>query len=263
MKASNSKIFTVERVNVLGSEISAITIAGAIKTLIEMSKMEVGGYVCFANVHSVVTARGDRALRDSINGSRFTMPDGQPIYWLVKCMTKGSCSHIPGPEFFRLFMEAGISVGAKHYFIGGKPEVLDRLVGNMKARFKDLLVVGSESPPFRQMTEIEINGMLSRIRESGANFVWVGLGAPKQELWMARYASRLNPALLFGVGAAFDFHAGVVNRAPPLISTFGFEWLYRLIQEPRRLWRRYLVTNSKFIFLVILEYVLQIRIKLR
>jgi N-acetylglucosaminyldiphosphoundecaprenol N-acetyl-beta-D-mannosaminyltransferase len=206
-----------------------------------------GGYVCFANTHIAVMAREDANFRDVVNGSLLTLPDGKPVYLLGKLKGFSGLEHIPGPDFFQRLIGFEKTPKLRHYFYGGKPEVIECLIDNLKSRFPQADIVGCESPPFRVLTQAEETGVIDRIRTSQPDVVWVGLGAPKQELWMASHWKMLRPALLLGVGAAFDFHAGAVNRAPVLMQKASLEWLYRLSQEPQRLWRRYLYSNAMFL----------------
>lgn len=233
-----------ERVAVLGSRISVCDVDGALRHVEQRLASDEGGYVCFTNVHGVVTGREDPAFRDITNGSFMSVADGKPVFWVGRSRSRGAMGHVPGPDFFDRALQRFAS--RRHFLYGSSPEVLARLETALRARIPDLQICGSISPPFRTLTEDERQAHLREIRESGAEFVWVSLGAPKQERWMAQNWTDLRPALLYGVGAAFDFHAGTVRRAPPVMRALGLEWLYRLLQEPRRLWRRYLRTNLLF-----------------
>lgn len=240
-----------ERFNVIGCQISKVTKRGAIDKVLEGVRSGRGGYVCFTNVHTSVTAHGNPKFLTVLNESFLTFPDGKPLYWVGKLKGIGDVEQVPGPEFLPELLETDATPPLRHYFYGGRPEVLEILIANLKAGYPHADIVGWESPPFRELTEEEDEQVVARIRDSGTHIVWVGLGAPKQEYWMQAHAERLKPALLMGVGAAFDFHAGSVKRAPGWMRFMGLEWLHRLIQEPRRLWKRYLVTNTLFIFYVL------------
>ena len=202
-----------------------------------------GGYVCFTNVHAVVMGRQNAGFQRITNSSFLSVADGKPVYWTAR--TKGPVGHVPGPDFMRLVLER--YAARKHFFYGSTDAVLARLVERLEQELPGLQVAGSLSPPYRVLSEHEKSEHYERIRSSGAEIVWVGLGAPKQEHWMSEAASALAPALLFGVGAAFDFHAELMGRAPEVMRAWGLEWLHRLSSEPRRLWRRYLTTNSLFL----------------
>jgi len=180
------------------------------------------------------------------NGSFLSVADGKSVYWLGRLKGVSNIGHVPGPDFFisalRKFPQQ------RHFFYGSTPAVLESLLQSLRKRIPNLNICGSLSPPFRPLTQDEVREGYARIREASPDFIWVGLGAPKQELWMAESWQLLKPAILFGVGAAFDFHAGSVRRAPPALRLVGLEWLYRLVQEPQRLWKRYLISNTLFVY---------------
>lgn len=240
------------RVNIVGTEVSTCDAATALDLLDQRLREHVGGYVCFTNVHSVVAGRRDPEFQSITNGSFLSLSDGKPVYWMGKAMGAVNIGHVPGPDFLiaalRRFPRCG------HFFYGSSPEVLTRLISVVGQAVSGLKICGSLSPPFRPLTAEEKLAHYQTIRDSGAGFVWVGLGAPKQEQWMADACQHLGACIAFGVGAAFDFHAGTVRRAPSWIRYIGLEWLFRLLQEPRRLWKRYLVTNSLFVYYVIREH---------
>jgi N-acetylglucosaminyldiphosphoundecaprenol N-acetyl-beta-D-mannosaminyltransferase len=233
------------RIDVLGSQISAASLQGALDHFARRLGSGEGGYVCFTNVHTVVEGCDDAAFRDVTNGSFMSLADGKPVYWAARARAGSVAGHAPGPDTMLAALERFPDAG--HFFYGSTPATLVRLQSSLRERFANLKISGAISPPFRPLTEAETAEDLAAIRASGARFVWVGLGAPRQERWMARNAAALAPALLFGVGAAFDFHAGMTRRAPPWMRDLGLEWLYRLSREPGRLWKRYAVTNSRFV----------------
>jgi len=239
------------RYNVIGNKISQLTMSRALESVIKRVKTGEGGYVCFTNVHVSVMARENPDIQTIINQSFLTLPDGKPVYWVGKMQGLDELEHIPGPDFFPELISIKADPPLKHYFFGGKQETLDTLIDNIKLKFPHVEVVGAESPPFRELTCDELESSLARIRDSEADVVWVGLGAPKQEKWMSENWETLKPAVLFGVGAAFDFHAGNIKRAPEWFQRFGLEWLHRLLSEPRRLWKRYFYTNTMFLFYLI------------
>jgi N-acetylglucosaminyldiphosphoundecaprenol N-acetyl-beta-D-mannosaminyltransferase len=218
----------------------------AAQNVIRQMATKEGGYVCFSNVHTVVTARGDLRLREIINQSFMSLPDGKPLSVLASLRGIKDVNQVAGPDFMPYFLE--IARGARHFFYGSTPETLDRLVDNIKRRFPGINVAGRYSPPFGDIPAHQMMEIISFIKQCDPDIIWVGLGAPKQEYWMGAQWEHLRPAILMGVGAAFDFHAGKVKRAPGWIRKMGFEWAYRFFQEPSRLWRRYLVTNFLFIW---------------
>lgn len=235
------------RYDVIGCKITQTTLGAAIGAVVDRARSGEGGYVCFANAHSTVTARSNPALLAALDESFMTLPDGKPLYWVGKTRGLKPLEQISGPDFLPAMLADTQEPPLRHYFYGSTPETLDRLIAELRRRFPGTAIVGWESPPFRPLTDEEDELAMRRIAESGANLVWVGLGAPKQELWMVKHAPRLKPALLLGVGAAFDFHASRTKRAPQWVRAVGMEWFHRLLSEPRRLWKRYLKTNSLFI----------------
>lgn len=210
-----------------------------------------GGYVCFSNVHTVVTARSDQKLRDIINQSFMSAPDGRPLSMIARLRGLRDVGQVAGPDFLPYFLAR--SPGIRHYFFGSTPETLDRLASRLRQQFPEAIVAGSHSPPFRPLDARETQDTLSRIRDARPDVIWVGLGAPKQEYWMADHWQALRPAILLGVGAAFDIFAGNIPRAPWWMRALSLEWLYRLLREPRRLWKRYFVTNSLFLIYLLAD----------
>ncbi len=202
--------------------------------------------VAHADVH-VLT----RALHEADYGAglaRFDCicPDGMPIVWLLR--RKGAAaSRLYGPDMMEWMWDRGRAAGLRHFLLGGSPEAQRKLQENFAARFPGAIVAGAYSPHMGAWPEGEDERILARIRESGAHCVWVGLGCPKQERWLFTHREALPPAVYFGVGAAFNFHAGLVKQAPAWLRSHGLEWLYRLCREPRRLFKRYLVHNTRFI----------------
>lgn len=241
----------MSRVEILGCAISNLDMEHALEAVSDAAGSGSGGYVCFSNVHTVVTARKDKGLRDATNNSLFSMADGKPLSVVARIRGHREMGQVPGPDFMLKLLAS--TPGEGHYFLGSTMEVLGRLVEFVRITYPDACVAGSYSPPFRTLSDHEQSAIIATIRDSGARYVWVGLGAPKQELWMAEHWNSLCPAVLLGVGAAFDFHAGMLERAPNLMRRSGLEWLYRLWQEPRRLWRRYVVTNTLFLWYLLLD----------
>ena len=236
---------SIERFDMLGCSISAVDMETAYLTTLGRIQSKEGGYVCFSNVHTVVTARNDGGLRSATNNAFMAMPDGKPLSIVGRWKGALNVQQVAGPDFMPYFFSRG--KGTKHYFYGSTPEVVEKLVTNFSRLYSETNIVGSYSPPFRKLTTDEINKNIEDIKKSDADIIWVGLGAPKQEYWMAEHWSQLKPAILMGVGAAFDFHAGVKPRAPEWMKKYCLEWLHRLCSEPSRLWKRYLLTNTRFI----------------
>jgi N-acetylglucosaminyldiphosphoundecaprenol N-acetyl-beta-D-mannosaminyltransferase len=232
------------RTNVLGSQISVCDMVGSLDAVAARLSEGDGGYVCFANAHTVVMGRRDPAFRAITNGSFLSVADGKPVYWVGRANCGAAMGHVPGPDFFVRALERFRD--RRHFLYGATAMTLERLKQALEAQIPGLEFCGTLAPSFR-LTPAEIESHRHTIRAARPEFVWIGLGAPKQERWMAESWQALAPAVLFGVGAAFDFHAGLVKRAPRVLRNLGFEWAHRLSQEPRRLGRRYLVANSLFL----------------
>ena len=236
----------VQRYDVLDCAICRVDLQKATALLLENIEQGRGGYVCFSNVHTTVMARKNAELRSATNNSFMSVPDGKPLMLLARMRGLKDVGHVPGPSFMpHLF---AVNKAIRHYFYGASPETLGRLINALKRQYPDSIIVGYHSPPYRELTADEEAAALAEINKCRPDVVWVGLGAPKQECWMARHWEKLRPATLLGVGAAFDINAGVVRRAPAFMRALSLEWFYRLCQEPRRLWKRYLVTNTLFIY---------------
>jgi N-acetylglucosaminyldiphosphoundecaprenol N-acetyl-beta-D-mannosaminyltransferase len=235
------------RFDVLGVGISAVSLAGAASEIERWLTAGERHYVCVTNVHTVMECQRDPELMRIHNESGMTTPDGMPIVWCGKRAGARDITRVYGPD---LMLELCTRLDGSPYaaFLYGTTErTLDLLQARLKRDFPELVVAGSYAPPFRPLTPDEDDDVVARINASGAQIVWVGLGAPKQERWMAEHMDRLTATVLIGVGAAFDFHAGTVRQAPLWMQRHGLEWIYRLSREPRRLWRRYLRTNPAFV----------------
>ena len=205
-------------------------------------------YVTAAAVNLVMSAREDAAARAALLGATLAVPDGQPLVWALRALGHPSATRVYGPELMARFCAHAAQSAIPIYLYGGRtPEALALLERRLRERFPGLRIVGGYSPPFRELTAEEETRVCAAIDASGAAVVWVGTGQPKQEKWMASMRPRLRAPLLVGVGAAFDFHAGLVRQAPPWMQRSGLEWAYRLIREPRRLWRRYARYNPRFL----------------
>jgi N-acetylglucosaminyldiphosphoundecaprenol N-acetyl-beta-D-mannosaminyltransferase len=205
--------------------------------------------VTAAAVHLVMVAREDAATRAAISDPRvLAVPDGQPLVWALKALGHPDASRVYGPNLMAAYMERSTRTGTRHYLYGGRNQgALVQLVNELRRRYPGLQIVGGYSPPFRPLTPDEEAFVVDDIHRSGADVVWVGTGQPKQEQWMYAFRDRLDAPILAGVGAAFDFHAGLVPQAPAWMQASGLEWVYRLAQEPRRLWRRYARYNPLFV----------------
>jgi N-acetylglucosaminyldiphosphoundecaprenol N-acetyl-beta-D-mannosaminyltransferase len=222
-----------------------LTWDAAVNRLLRWAHARESRYVTICNVHVVVSASRDAAYREIINGSDMATPDGAPVAWMLRRQGFAGQSRISGPDLMWALCERAEGERLPVVCYGSTDATLALLDARLRAAFPTLKVV-MESPPFRALTAEEDTAAVERINTSGAGIVFVGLGCPKQERWMAEHRGRVN-AVMIGVGAAFDFHAGTVQRAPAWMRDNGLEWLHRLASEPRRLWKRYLVTNTLFI----------------
>lgn len=233
--------------SVLGSHIDAIACDVALDRLMDWACARASRYVTICNVHVVVSASQDPAYRNIINGSDMATPDGAPVAWMLRRLGFANQLRVSGPDLMWALCERCAMAGIPVYCYGSTEETLQLLKKRLRVAFPTLRI-SMESPPFRALSQEEDASAVARINDSGAGIVFVGLGCPKQERWMAEHRGCVN-AVMLGVGAAFDFHAGTIRRAPPWMRDNGLEWFHRLLGEPGRLWKRYLVTNTLFIFL--------------
>jgi N-acetylglucosaminyldiphosphoundecaprenol N-acetyl-beta-D-mannosaminyltransferase len=218
------------------------------------------GYVTAAAVNLVMSAREDPQTRAAVLGATLAVPDGQPLVWALHALGHKRATRVYGPDLMARFCARAAAEGTPIYLYGGRtPEALELLEARLRERFPGLRIVGGYSPPFRALSAEEERDVVAAIDASGAQVVWVGTGQPKQEKWMLEMRPRLSAPLLVGVGAAFDFHAGLVSQAPRWMQRNGLEWVYRLSREPRRLWRRYARYNPLFVAGFLRQYLRHLR----
>ena len=241
------------RLNILGVGVSAINMPTALQTIEGWIDRRESHYICVAPVHSVMESQRDEHLRRILNAAGLVTPDGMPLVWLSRLMGCRQVRQVCGSDLMLAVCERFVGRNCRHFFYGGTPGVVEELAKRLKTHFPGLEVVGTYSPPFRPLTSEEDQAAVERINALQPDIVWVGIGAPKQERWMAAHVARLNAPVLIGVGAAFDFHAGVKRRAPVWLQKSGLEWSFRLLMEPQRLWRRYLIDNPWFLWLILLQ----------
>ncbi|MGE4442598.1 MAG: WecB/TagA/CpsF family glycosyltransferase [Desulfomicrobium sp.] len=242
---------------IIGSFIDAGAWDRFLSTILACAKAGQSRVVCVCNVHSVVTAQKDPALRAAIDNADLATPDGMPLVWLLRQRGFFDQKRINGPDLMWRLLSEAEAQGIRVFFYGSTVDTLQRLCSNIEKAFPNLPVVGSYSPPFRTLACNEKNEEVENINASGAQVVFVGLGCPKQEVWMHQNRGRIS-AVMIGVGAAFDFHAKKIKRAPIWIQNNGFEWLYRLVQEPKRLFFRYATTNFIFVWNILTEKICRI-----
>ena len=241
------------RVNILGVGVSAINIAMALEAIEGWIARRSPRYVCVTGVHGVMESQRDEELRRIHNRAGLVTPDGMPLVWLSRLKGLGHVERVYGPHLMLAICERSVSKGYRHFFYGGAEGVPEQLAVVLQNRFPGMQVVGTFSPPFRPLTAEEDEQIVQMINENRPDIVWIGLSTPKQERWMAEHTHRLNAPVLIGVGAAFDFLSGRKPQAPRWMQRAGLEWLFRLLTEPRRLWRRYLVNNPLFVMLVLAQ----------
>lgn len=246
--ASAATIDTPPRVNVLGVGVSAVNMASALVVIDDWIARRAPNYVCVTSVHGIMESQRDDALRRIHNEAGLVTPDGMPLVWLGRAAGHRAMARVYGPDLLLALCAHSVARGYRNYFYGGTPAIPDRLAASLETRFPGLRVVGRHAPPFRAVTPEEDADDVRRIAASGADIVWVGLGAPKQERWMAAHVGRVGAPVLIGVGAAFDFHAGAKRQAPRWMQRSGLEWAFRLATEPRRLAGRYLRNNPAFVW---------------
>lgn len=235
------------RFDVFGSQIDSLTWENTINQISQWSLSRESRVVCICNSHSVVTARQQPFFRSIIHRSDMATADGAPVAWLLRRLGAHNQARINGPDLMIRYCAHAETTGESIYLYGASDSTLALLRQSLTTRFPKLRIAGSFSPPFRTLSIEEDASIVEMINQSGAGVVWVGLGCPKQEKWMDDHRGRIQ-AVMVGVGAAFDYHAGTIQRAPLWMQRNGLEWLHRLFSEPRRLWKRYLVTNSLFIW---------------
>jgi N-acetylglucosaminyldiphosphoundecaprenol N-acetyl-beta-D-mannosaminyltransferase len=236
----------IPTVDILGVRVGAIDIPRALAAIDEWIATGGPHYVCLADVHAVMESRWDPEFRRIHNGADLVTPDGMPLVWLCRLAGFRNADRVYGPDLLLALVEHSVERGYSHFFYGGGPGVPDALAARLASRFPGLLVAGTLSPPFRDLSEAEMEEMARTVNRTRPDIVWVGLSTPKQERWMRRQLGRMEAPVMIGIGAAFDFHSGHKPQAPRWIQRSGFEWLFRLATEPRRLWRRYAACVPSF-----------------
>jgi N-acetylglucosaminyldiphosphoundecaprenol N-acetyl-beta-D-mannosaminyltransferase len=237
---------------VLGVDCFVGELEGAAETVLAQVGSGQGGYACLANAHVLVAAQHDEQLRAALDGAWIRLPDGAPVAWLQRRLGSVGASRVAGPDLMPLVIEMGLTSGLRHFLLGSTENVLELLHRHLLRRFPGARVAGLHSPS-RPQIESDAPVVVEQVLAAKADVVWCAFGAPRQEVWMARHAAELAPAVLVGVGAAFDFIAGTKPRAPVWMQRRGLEWLHRLRTEPVRLCGRYLRTNSEFALRAVIE----------
>ena len=242
----------MERGNILGVGISAVNMTIAVDTIEQWLARREQNYVIAVPAHCIIDCQHDPALRRVYNQAGMVTPDGMPVAWILRMMGFRHVDRVYGPDLMLAMCERSLERGYKHYLYGGwPPAVTTRLAAKLRERFPGLRIVGEHAPPFRPLTPEEDAAEIEKINAADPDIVWCGLGAKKEEYWTSRHMGKLKATVLIGVGAAFDFHSGTKKQAPRWMMRAGLEWFFRLLTEPRRLWRRYLLGNPEFLALVL------------
>jgi N-acetylglucosaminyldiphosphoundecaprenol N-acetyl-beta-D-mannosaminyltransferase len=243
------------RTNILGVGVSAVNMAQALDVIDDWIATRTPHFVCVSGVHGVTESLRSPELRAIHNRAGLVTPDGMPLVWLSRAHGARHVRRVYGPDLLLACCAASEARGYRHYFYGGAPGVPERLAERLLRRFPRLRVAGCHSPPFRALSAEEDEATAREIAATAPDIVWVGLSTPKQERWMHAHVGRVGAPVLIGVGAAFDFHAGLKRQAPRWMQRSGTEWVFRLGCEPRRLWRRYLINNPTFVWHTLLQTV--------
>ena len=238
---------SLPRVNVLGIGLSVLNLDLALAAISDALESKSKGYICVTGVHGVMEAQGDPALRGILNRAFLNTPDGMPMVWAGKLRGHREMNRVYGPDLMNLVCDWSRQKNYTHFFYGGADGVARELKRRLVEKFPGLKVVGTYTPPFRALNADEEAELVRRVAALKPDMIWVGLSTPKQERFMAQYGANLTATLMFGVGAAFDFHAGRVRQAPRWMQRSGLEWFFRLCCEPKRLWKRYLKNNPLFV----------------
>lgn len=239
--------------DVLGVKVSAISLLEAAMRAVQWIGTAAPGYICATGVHGVMEAQADPALRSILNRAVLNIADGMPMSWVGRMQGLFAMEQVTGPDFMAAMCGCSAQHGFRHFLYGGKPGVAEDLRAALRSMFPGLQIVGTYTPPFRSLSAQEEQDLLAQVHKARPDILWVGLSTPKQERFMAQYVERLQVPLLVGVGAAFDFHTGRIRESPRWMKRAGLQWLHRLLQDPRRLWKRYLRNNPRFVWLIALQ----------
>jgi N-acetylglucosaminyldiphosphoundecaprenol N-acetyl-beta-D-mannosaminyltransferase len=232
---------------VLGVAISAVNLEIMKAVCFDALRERRKGYVVFNGIHGVSEAQANPKLKEVVNQAFLNTPDGMPMVWLGRLLADPAVGRVYGPDTLEMMMEATRDGSFTHYFYGGRPGVAEELRQNLEARFPGVRIVGTYCPPFRPLNAEEKESLIAEVARLRPDMIWVGIGTPKQDFFMAEYLPQLDTTLMFGVGAAFDFFSGRVRQAPRWMQRSGLEWFFRLLSDPVRLARRYLVNNPLFL----------------
>lgn len=244
---ANSPLRSLPRANILGVGVHAVDLSGAAHLIHLAIEKGQKGYVCVTSVHGVMEAQRDPEFRNILNRALLVTPDGMPTVWVGRLQGHSQMSRVFGPELMIEVCARSADNGIRHFMYGGNPGVADELAANLRRLFPKINIAGTFTPPFRPLSVSEQAVLERQVEAACPDIIWVGLSTPKQEMFMAANIGRLPCKVMIGVGAAFDIHTGRVKDAPAWVKKAGLQWAHRLCQEPRRLWKRYLVNNSTFL----------------
>lgn len=233
--------------DILGVKISAITIEDALSCVEGAVRERKRIYICTCPVGTIMAAQDNPEVLNSLNRACLVTPDGMPVVWIGRLKGYARIHRVYGPDLLLAACRISKERGFRHFFYGSQPQVLIKLKTRLQESFPDLVIAGSYSPSFRELCEQEEVEIIELINKSNSDILWVGLGSPKQDLWMSKHRKALDVPVMIGVGAAFDFIAGTKKQAPGWMQSVGLEWLFRLLTEPRRLWKRYILGNCLFL----------------
>lgn len=240
----------METCNILGVNIAVTNMNDTVRYIEDNLEKLKGNYICVSNVHTTVMAYESEEYMKIQNGGALALPDGGPLSTLSRTKGFKKAERVTGPDLMGEIFELSENAGYTHYFYGSTQETLDILGDKLKEKYPKLNIIGMYSPPFKEDVTLESESKLAEINDLKPDFLWIGLGAPKQEKWMNEHQYKIN-ALMIGVGAGFDYYAECIKRAPKWMQKCNLEWLYRLMQDPKRLYKRYIITNTKFLKLVL------------
>lgn len=245
---SSKNIPKLKTCNILGVNVNITNMQNTLRVITENLEDIKGNYICVSNVHTTVMSYENESYKNIQNSGFMTLPDGKPLSIVSKKRGFKEAERVTGPDLMEEIFKISNERGYRHYFYGSTQETLNDLKKKLNEKYHDINIVGMHSPPFRKLTKEEDLEIVKNINKTNPDFIWVGLGAPKQEIWMSEHKDKVK-GLMLGVGAGFDYHAEKICRAPKWMQRLSLEWVYRLMQDPKRLYKRYLITNTKFILL--------------
>ena len=245
--------FRPKRVNVLGVGVHAVNMDDALHVLRTAVQRGSKGLICATGVHGVMESKRDPLVRSIINKSLLTIPDGRPMMWVGRLTGHDRMTQVTGPDFMLEVCGRSVQLGYTHFLYGGKPGIAEELKQCLERKCPGIRIVGTYTPPFRPLSQAEQQQLREMISDSRPDIIWVGISTPRQECFMAEYLNRLDTKIMVGVGAAFDLHTGHLKDSPQWVKAAGMQWFHRLLQDPARLWKRYLVNGSSFLWNITLQ----------